>query len=315
MSYIGGKARGSKHILAVLNDPRFDGYDYVEPFVGMAHVLRRVANKRTYSASDANPLVMRLLAAVQADEALPAISKERYAQLRARGEPSLERAVAAFQYSYNGREWGGYVSTYTRKNGTVDDIPKSRANHYAALRASPAFQSAALSHCDYRAHTPHAQCLVYCDPPYQGTTGYAGAGAFDHAAFWRTVRAWSAHAVVLVSEYAAPPDFACVASMPKPSCLAGGHKQTARVERLFVHESRRPLFAEPSPPCPPPLFAEPSPPCPPPPCPPPPCPPPPVAALGPALASPPAPRRRLAAARRPTARAGARAASAPRWPS
>ena len=249
MSYIGGKARGSQHILAVLNHPQFDGFDYVEPFVGMGHVLRRVTNKRSYNASDANPLVMRLLTAVQAGEALPPITKARYAQLRAETEPTLERAVAAFQYSYNGREWGGYVSTYTRKNGTVDDIPKSRANHYAALRASPSFQSAALSHCDYRAHTPHAQCLVYCDPPYRDTTGYRGAGAFDHAAFWQVVRAWSAHAVVLVSEYAAPPDFACVASRAKPSCLAGGHRQTPRVERLFVHESRLPLLpdAPPSP--------------------------------------------------------------------
>ena len=49
MSYIGGKARGSQHILAVLNHPHFDGYDYVEPFVGMGHVLRRVTNKRSYT--------------------------------------------------------------------------------------------------------------------------------------------------------------------------------------------------------------------------------------------------------------------------
>ena len=36
------------------------GYDYLEPFVGMGHVLRRVVHKRSYAASDANPLVMRL---------------------------------------------------------------------------------------------------------------------------------------------------------------------------------------------------------------------------------------------------------------
>ena len=40
LSYIGGKARGASHILAVLNDPRFDDMDYLEPFVGMAHILR-----------------------------------------------------------------------------------------------------------------------------------------------------------------------------------------------------------------------------------------------------------------------------------
>ena len=50
----------------MLNDARFGGYDYLEPFVGMGHiVLRRVANKRSYAASDANALVMRLLAAIQ----------------------------------------------------------------------------------------------------------------------------------------------------------------------------------------------------------------------------------------------------------
>ena len=41
MSYIGGKSKGAAHILAVLNDTRYDNYDYLEPFVGMAHVLRR----------------------------------------------------------------------------------------------------------------------------------------------------------------------------------------------------------------------------------------------------------------------------------
>ena len=241
MSYVGGKAKGAAHILAVLNDPRFDGMDYLEPFVGYGHVLRRVVNKRSYAASDGNALVVRLLRGIQAGEALPTISRERYAQLKASDENSLERAVAAFQYSFNGKQFGGYVSTYQRPNGTLDDIPASRARYYDTLRTSLPFAHATLTHGDYRAHTP-SQMLVYCDPPYAHTTGYAGTAPFDHAAFWQTVRAWSRDNVVLVSEYAAPPDFACLASKPKPSCLAGGHKQTPRVERLFVHESRRPLF-------------------------------------------------------------------------
>ena len=47
MSYVGGKARGSAHILHLLNSPLFDGYDYLEPFVGYAHILHRVKNKRS----------------------------------------------------------------------------------------------------------------------------------------------------------------------------------------------------------------------------------------------------------------------------
>ena len=79
MSYVGGKAKGAAHILAVLNDPRFDGMDYLEPFVGTGHVLRRVTNQRSYVASDGNALVVRRLRTVQRGEALPTITRERYA--------------------------------------------------------------------------------------------------------------------------------------------------------------------------------------------------------------------------------------------
>ena len=57
MSYVGGKARHTEFILDVLNDPQFDGLDYVEPFCGMCHVLWRVQRKRSYAASDAHPLL------------------------------------------------------------------------------------------------------------------------------------------------------------------------------------------------------------------------------------------------------------------
>ena len=235
MSYVGGKARGAEHILAVLNHPAFDGYDYLEPMVGYGHILHRVRNKRSYAASDANPLVVSLLRGVQRGEALPPITRARYAQLKAaKDDASFERAIAAFQWSFNGKEFGGYVQHYTRPDGRVDDIPASRARHYATLRASPAFAHATLTQCDYRAHTHPTQTLVYCDPPYQHTTGYATA-PFDHAAFWQTVREWSEDNAVFVSEYAAPPDFVCVAERAKPSCLAGGHRQSPRTERLFTH--------------------------------------------------------------------------------
>lgn len=129
-------------ILAMFNDPRFDSMAYLEPFVGMGRVLQRVANKRSYTTSDANPLVVRLLTAIQAGEALPQISRERYAQLwAATDEVSLERACAAFQYSFNGREFDLYVSTYTRHNGTVDDIPDSRASTTPTSPTAPALRA------------------------------------------------------------------------------------------------------------------------------------------------------------------------------
>ena len=243
MSYVGGKARGSNHILAILNHPRFDNMDYIEPFVGYAHILHRVKNKRSYMASDANPLLIILLQAVQCGTPLPTITRERYTELKAaKDDISIERAVAAFQYSWNGKEWGGFVDTYTRLNGRVDDIPASRARHYAKLHTSSSFQNTSLTLCDYRIIVPK-NSLIYCDPPYMNTTGYKQTGTFVHDIFWQTVREWVKDNIVFISEYTAPDDFVCISSSNKLSCLSGGHRQTTRTERLFVHNSQRPLIS------------------------------------------------------------------------
>ncbi|MBP02217.1 MAG: hypothetical protein CMM25_05370 [Rhodospirillaceae bacterium] len=46
MAYVGGKTKGAKHIIDILNDPKYDNLPYVEPFVGYGHILRRVVNKK-----------------------------------------------------------------------------------------------------------------------------------------------------------------------------------------------------------------------------------------------------------------------------
>lgn len=70
-----------------------------------------------------------------------------------------------------------------------------------------------FQHADYRTLTPHG-ALVYCDPPYKGTTQYDGVGSFDIAEFWGVVRAWSKDNIVLVSEITAPKGFRAVATFP-----------------------------------------------------------------------------------------------------
>ena len=82
MAYIGGKAKGADFIIEQLNDPLFDGHDYIEPFIGYAHILRRVEKKRSYAASDANPLVIALLRWIKRRESLPNISRSRYEACR-----------------------------------------------------------------------------------------------------------------------------------------------------------------------------------------------------------------------------------------
>ena len=77
MSWVGSKARNAEFILAILNDSQYDGMPYLEPFVGMGHVLSRVQRKQSYRASDNCQLLMILLGAVQRGEPLPTITKDR----------------------------------------------------------------------------------------------------------------------------------------------------------------------------------------------------------------------------------------------
>lgn len=76
--------------------------------------------------------------------------------------------------------------------------------------------------------------LIYCDPPYENTSGYS-TGAFDNAAFWQRVRELStAGHDVYVSEYRAPPDMVSVLDMPtKTDLRTKANGRETRLERLF----------------------------------------------------------------------------------
>ena len=240
MSYVGGKGKAT-FLFDVLNSPRFDGWAYFEPCCGYCHVLRRVVNKRSYAASDSNALLLVLLKAVQDGTPLPEpVSRARYDVLRRAREATLETALAAFALSFNGKEFGGFTRTYTRRDGRVDDIFQSRLNYYAKLRASPSFQHARLECTNYHTlpmDTQPADTLVYLDPPYKDCTGYSGA-PFDTHALWEAATRWSRSVVVLVSEYACEhPDWVVVHQAPKHVTLGGGGKQTVRIEKLFCHAS------------------------------------------------------------------------------
>lgn len=234
MGYQGGKRRGSDFILETLNDEMFDGWDYLEPFLGYAHILRRVVNKRSYTAADGNPLVAELMKGIKAKKAFPTVSREEYERLKhQRGVVGFKRAVAAFAYSYNGGEWKGYVGGLRGRDRR--DYPDEHRRYYAQLADNETFRKAKISHSDYRSFKPQGM-LVYCDPPYRNTTAYGGL-AFDHDEFWETMRRWSRDNVVFISEYTAPPDFVRVDCAQKRGLLNHQSRDVYNLECLFVHKS------------------------------------------------------------------------------
>ena len=231
MAYVGGKSKNANHIINLLNNKKYDGMNYIEPFVGYAHILRRVINKKSYTASDANGLVYSLLKGIQDKTTkYPSITKRQYYILKEQQNESFKRAIAAFCYSYNGKEFGGY--TVRSADGSRSDYPSERKRYYDSLRDNPTFMRTKLLHRDYKKIKQPKGKLIYCDPPYQGTTGY-GESSFNHDAFWDVMRRWSKSNIVFISEYNAPRDFKVVAKDFKRSSLSGVGARSVRVEKVF----------------------------------------------------------------------------------
>jgi DNA adenine methylase len=239
MAYLGGKAKGYQHIINILNNPCFDNYNYFEPFVGYAHILKRVVNKKSYIANDKNILVYTLLKCIQRINCdFPHITEEEYYDLKNDNSKRnlLKKAFAAFTYSYNGKEFGGYTNILHGRN-----YPNERKKYYETLRENTTFISTKLYNKSYSDFKPKNK-LIYCDPPYENTTSYKGSDNFNHDKFWKTMRKWSVDNYVFISEYNAPDDFILIESKNKLTTISGTRKK--RIEKLFVHESilDKPLY-------------------------------------------------------------------------
>jgi len=192
MQYSGGKARQSKGIVRVLEKHR-DGRGYLEPFLGVASVLSRMAGKRI--GSDVNHEIISLLVAIR-DGWIPpkVVTREDYERYRDNpevGEPHL-RAFISYGCSSGGRRWGGYA--WNRRG---DDFVRNARNSLLKMRDS--LQGVELVVRDYREWEPRGM-LVYCDPPYANMSGLVGEERFNVVEFWDIVRLWAKHNEVFVTE-------------------------------------------------------------------------------------------------------------------
>lgn len=74
--------------------------------------------------------------------------------------------------------------------------------------------------------------VVYCDPPYRGTSSYSKAKHFNHDRFYE----WSLRQTVpvFISEYSMPEEFVEVAAWQKRCTMNGAHNALRTTEKLFV---------------------------------------------------------------------------------
>lgn len=86
---------------------------------------------------------------------------------------------------------------------------------------------------DYRDLRIPDESIIYCDPPYMGTTGYSD--GINHDEFWQWCRerVYDGHKVY-ISEYQAPDDFICI--WEKEIINRLNNKKAT--EKLFIYEGQ-----------------------------------------------------------------------------
>ena len=237
MKYMGSKARFTKEILPIILKDRKPEQWYIEPFPGGMNVICDVQGNRI--ANDIHYHLIQMWRELVGGWIPKKITKEEYSEVRTNQSkyPAYFVGWVGFNCSYSGKWFGGFA----------DDYPESRRNKKGIL---PNYQLEAINNIPKQVekmkgvvfqNNPYYELelppnsIVYCDPPYEGTTKYAN--DFDHNLFWNWVRNISKQGhTVFVSEYNAPADFECVWQKETNSQLSangkiGGNKVS--VEKLF----------------------------------------------------------------------------------
>lgn len=236
-----GSKRGiAKEILPIILKDRVKGQSYVEPFCGGCNSLSLVENPRV--AADSNKELIAMYKAGQRGWIPPEyISEEDYYRLKnGEGSPEL-RAYAGFTHSFGAVYFAGYARYndgrigYAAKNvsGVVNSAyigVEERRKFIVDIQRLRGVKFVASLYDDLRIPK---NSLIYCDPPYAASSGYAGGGNFNSSHFWLWAeqKAREGH-TVFVSEYSAPSFAKEVWSKRKDTQLSR-NGNGIRIEKLF----------------------------------------------------------------------------------
>ena len=237
MQYMGSKNRIAKHILPIMLAERKPDQWWVEPFVGGANMIDKVTGKRI--GADSNEFLIKALRLIRDEPtAIPDLITEEDYQ-KAKDEMVLDGLTGfiGFSMSFGAKWFGGYARTVSGTKGCIENMKtRTRRSKQNAINQSKNLKGVRFIHSDYRILDLPPNSLIYCDPPYEGTTKYKD--GFGHTEFWQWCRDKTKEGhVVFISEYTAPEDFECVWQKEIVNLL--NNKDTGRkkaVEKLFRYK-------------------------------------------------------------------------------
>lgn len=238
MKYMGSKNRHAKELLPIILKDRKEGQCYVEPFVGGANMIDKVAGWRI--GCDSHEYLIPALKMIRDDPyKIPeVITESMYEDAKHNMYADDLKGFIGFAMSFGGKWFGGYRRDVAGTKGCTENMEtQTRRSRDNAIKQSVMLKGVDFRVCDYMNLAPPSQSIIYCDPPYQSSTGYKD--KFDHKEFWQWCRDMSNKGHdVFISEYSAPDDFVCIWEKKVNSSLTKDTGAKKNIERLFRHKSQ-----------------------------------------------------------------------------
>lgn len=227
---MGSKNRYAKYLLPIILKDRTPDQWYVEPFVGGCNMIDKVDGKRI--GNDNNRALINMWKATQNGWLPPEnMTESRYKEFKEHQEwQTPEQAFVGIGCSYGGKWFGGFARG-NDNNGKPRNYAKESAENLKkqiSKLSDVDFYSGDYKHFDI----PH-NSIVYCDPPYFGTTSYRE--KIKTLEFWEWCdKLVAGSCKVFVSEYQAPEDWKCVWQKEVNSSLTKETGSKKAIERLFT---------------------------------------------------------------------------------
>lgn len=177
MHYLGSKARHAAEIIAITTANRRPYQVYVEPFVGGGNVINKVQQGGGRIANDKNSGMVALLDSLGNHGWVPPekMTKSEWQKIMKLKMEKLDReGKALFAFAATGPTFGSMWCGQWAKDYEGMEGTRYRQARDAALKDAPGLTGIKFFSGSYDALEFPEGSLVYCDPPYVGTTDYSG---------------------------------------------------------------------------------------------------------------------------------------------
>lgn len=165
---------------AIIKDFNID--EYVEPFVGGANMMEHINCKHKVGI-DNNKYLIAMWNSLQNGWKPPKeLSRDEYEDIRDNIDKYDDNlvAIAGFCATYNAKWFGGYAGIVHTKADTIRNYYDESIRNI--LKQLPKLNNVEFKHMCYTDIKYIKRALIYCDPPYQGRTGYKS--EIDYDEYW-----------------------------------------------------------------------------------------------------------------------------------